>query len=125
MEDASCVAGAASTTDAVVVRADQRVRYAAGGRPSAPQAVDADMETAWRRGKLIFNRRPLGDVVAEIERYRSGTIIIAGNRLRALEVTGVFNLDDPEALLRTIEETLPVRALRLPLVTVLHGASGV
>lgn len=124
MEDASCVAGAASTTDAVVVRADQRVRYAAGGRPSTPQAVDADMETAWRRGKLIFNRRPLGDVVAEIERYRSGTIIIAGNRLRALEVTGVFNLDDPEAILRTIEETLPVRALRLPLVTVLHGAGG-
>ncbi len=119
------VTGAASATEAVVVRADQRVRYAASGRLSTPQAVDADIETAWRRGKLIFNRRPLGDVVAEIERYRSGTIIIGGTRLRTLEVTGVFDLDDPEAILRTIEETLPVRALRLPLVTVLHGAGGV
>lgn len=118
------VASTASAADAVVVRADQRVRYAASGRLSGPQAVDADIETAWRRGKLIFNSRPLGDVVAEIERYRSGTIIIAGSRLRTLEVTGVFDLDDPEAILRTIEETLPVRALRLPLVTVLHGAGG-
>lgn len=118
------VTSAASTTDAVVVRADQRVRYAASGRPSGLHAVDADMETAWRRGKLIFNRRPLGDVVAEIERYRDGTIVIAGIGLRTLEVTGVFDLDDPEAILTTIEETLPVRVRRLPFVTVLHRAGG-
>lgn len=78
------------------------------------------METAWRRGKLIFNRRPLGDVVAEIKRYRSGQIVIASAGLRALEVTGVFELADPEAILRTIEETLPVHVTRLPFVTVIR-----
>jgi transmembrane sensor len=106
--------------DAVAAKVDQRVRYGSYGRVSATEAIDADVETAWRRGKLIFNRRPLGDVVAEIKRYRSGQIVIASAGLRALEVTGVFDLAEPEAILRTIEETLPVRVTRLPFVTVIR-----
>lgn len=114
------VATDAGPRDAVIAGADQRIRYGASGRPSHAEAVDSDIETAWRRGKLIFNRRPLGDVVSELERYRHGQIVIASARLRSLEVTGVFDLADPEAVLRTIEETLPVRITRLPLVTVIR-----
>lgn len=104
----------------VIAVADQRVRYSALGRPSEAETVDSDIETAWRRGKLIFNRRPLGEVVSELERYRRGRIVVVSDRLRSLEVTGVFDLADPESVLRTIEETLPVRINRLPLVTVIR-----
>lgn len=110
----------AANLGSVTAHVDQRTRYAADGRPAAVEKIDADLETAWRRGKLIFNRRPLGDVVAEIERYRGGQIIIASAALRRLEVTGVFDLAEPEAILRTIEETLPVRVTRLPYVTVIR-----
>lgn len=106
--------------DPVVARVDQRVHYLPRGRPSAPEAANADIETAWRRGKLIFNRRPLADVVADIERYRRGRIVLVGDGLRSLEVTGVFDLNDPEAILRTIEDTLPVRMTRLPFVTIIQ-----
>jgi transmembrane sensor len=106
--------------DPVFVQVDQRVHYLPHGRPSAPEAANADIETAWRRGKLIFNRRPLADVVADIERYRRGRIALVGDRLRSLEVTGVFDLNDPEAILRTIEDTLPVRMTRLPFVTIVR-----
>lgn len=114
----------AITTDAVpekvvVANGDERVRYASGA-PSDAEAIDSDIETAWRRGKLIFDRRSLGDVVSEIERYRGGQIVIVNDRLRELAVTGVFDLSDPDAILRTIEETLPVRVTRLPLVTILR-----
>ncbi len=103
----------------VMAGADHQVRYA---EDYAAQVgpVDAESETAWRRGKLIFNGKPLGDVVAEIRRYRGGEIVILGDRLRVLKVTGVFDLSDPEAILRTIETTLPVRITRLPLVTILR-----
>jgi transmembrane sensor len=104
---------------AVVANADERVRYASGA-PLDAEAIDSDIETAWRRGKLIFDRRPLGDVLAEIVRYRGGHIVIANDRLRSLAVTGVFDLSDPDAILRTIEETLPVRITRLPLVTIIR-----
>lgn len=98
----------------------QRVRYGGADRPSPPEQVDVDAETAWRRGKLIFNRKPLGDVVVELGRYRRGRIIVARDSLRALEVTGVFDLAEPEEVLRMIEDTLPVQVIRLPLVTVLR-----
>lgn len=110
----------ATKAEAVMARADQRVRYTASGAPSPAESIDADMETAWRRRKLIFNRRPLGDVVAEIERHQGGRIVIASQQLRALEVTGVFDLSEPEAILRAIEETLPVRVTRLPFLTVIR-----
>ncbi len=96
------------------------VRYRARGMPFAAEQIDANAETAWRRGKLIFNRRPLGDVVADIERYRRGKIVVVRNDLDSLEVTGVFDLADPEALLRVIEDTLPVRIARLPFVTIIR-----
>lgn len=104
----------------VLAGMNQRVRYHAGSRPSGAEAVDAESETAWRRGKLIFNRRPLGDVVAEIERYRDDMIVIASAGLRTLEVTGVFDLADPEAILDAMEETLPVQVTRLPFVTIIR-----
>ncbi|EAQ34361.1 Probable FecR, iron siderophore sensor protein [Nitrobacter sp. Nb-311A] len=106
--------------DPVIARVDQRVHYLPRGRPSAPEAANADIETAWRRGKLIFNRRPLADVVADIERYRRGRIVLVGDGLRSLEVTGVFDLNDPEAILHTIEDTLPVQMTRLPFVTIVR-----
>lgn len=106
--------------DPVVARVDQRVRYLPRGRPSGPESADAYIETAWRRGKLIFNRRPLADVVADIERYRRGRIVLMGDGLRSLEVTGVFDLNDPEAILHTIEDTLPVQMTRLPFVTIVR-----
>jgi transmembrane sensor len=96
------------------------VRYLARGRPSALERIDANTETAWRRGKLIFDRRPLGEVVADLERYRRGKIVVVRDDLDALEVTGVFDLADPEAILLTIEETLPVRVARLPFVTIIR-----
>lgn len=114
------IATDAEPLDAMIAEEDQRVRYSASGRPSVPEMVDSDVETAWRRGKLIFNRRPLGDVVAELERYRRGQIVIASDHLRTLEVTGVFDLAEPEAVLRTIEITFPVRVTRLPLVTIIR-----
>lgn len=104
----------------VDVAGDQRVYYTAGVAPSAPQTVDARAETAWRRGKLIFNNRSLGDVIAEVERHRPGRILLIGSRLRRLEVTGVFEVSDPDSILRMIEETLPVEVTRLPWVTVIR-----
>lgn len=114
------IATEAAPSSLVIATVDQRVRYDGTAPPSPPETIDSDAETAWRRGKLIFDRRPLGDVVAELERYRTGRIVIASDRLRSLEVTGVFDLTEPEAVLGAIEATLPVRITRLPLVTLIR-----
>lgn len=86
---------------------------------AVPERVDAEAVTAWQRGKLIFNRLPLASVVAEIQRYRAGRIVIASERLRRLEVTGVFNLDDTDHLLRAVGQATRARVTELPLITLI------
>jgi transmembrane sensor len=103
------------------------IRVVAGQRLGVGEAdrfklsmTDIDAATAWQRGKLIFNRRPLESVVAELQRYRAGRIVVLGDRLKALEVTGVFDLDDTDRILRAIEETTRARIVNMPLLTVIR-----
>ena len=117
------VVGVSSTRnpgDYTTAEADQRLRYSDSGVESVPNDVDADMETAWRRGKLIFDQKPLGDVVNEIERQLNGRVVFANSDVRDLRVTGVFDLDEPQAVLDAIEYSLPVEVIRMPFVTVLR-----
>ncbi|RKF23448.1 DUF4880 domain-containing protein [Altericroceibacterium spongiae] len=87
---------------------------------SAAQPIDADSATGWVRGKLIFNRRRLAEVAQEIERYQHGKVMVLGDRLRQLQVTGVFELADMDALLRAISATTHARITTLPLLTIIH-----
>lgn len=120
LEGVVAISGPGQEASPLTAHADQRVRYGGTGISGPAESVDAEIETAWRRGKLIFNRRPLGDVVAEIGRYRSGSILVAGASLSALEVTGVFDLRDPDAVLQVMEQTLPIRITRLPFLTIIR-----
>lgn len=98
-----------------VVRCPERgesVSYGPGGMQQIAR-VDVESDLAWRRGKLIFEDRPLQQVVADVNRYRSGTIRILDAKLMDLRVSGIFNIAEPDAVLTTITETLPVRAVRL------------
>jgi transmembrane sensor len=123
-EGAVAVSNTLRTDDAraetVGVTVNQRVSYARSGSLSNPETVDAELETAWRRGKLIFDEQPLGDVLSALERCHSGKIIVANSALYSLRVTGVFDLRHPETLLQMMEATLPVSVHTLPFVTILR-----
>jgi len=115
--------GVSTDADPIVsveVSGDERVFYSRSGTVFTPEVVDADIETAWRRGRLIFNQRKLGDVVSELERYRRGKIVITSHELRDLNVTGAFDLNAPETILDTLASTLPIRITELPLVTIIR-----
>lgn len=83
-------------------------------------AADAGTQMAWQRGKLIFNGKPLGQVLTELERYRHGRIVLSDSKLAAMEVSGVFDLDEPEALLRTLEQRYGLKVTYLPWLAVVH-----
>lgn len=85
------------------------------------RAVDADTATAWRRGKLIFVDRPLGEVVAELNRYHSGRIQIIDGSIGSHPVSGVFDTRNPLQALDVIEQTLGLHSTRLSsLLILLH-----
>ncbi|WP_336335535.1 FecR family protein [Pseudomonas putida] len=115
------VQGSAATFS---VRRDGRVVLARGeakvGEQQLAVAPDAGAQTAWQRGKLIFNGKPLGQVLAELERYRHGRIVLSDSKLAAMEVSGVFDLDEPEALLRTLEQRYGLKVTYLPWLAVVY-----
>lgn len=80
---------------------------------TAPAAVDVDDITAWRRGKLIFVDRPLGEVVDILARYHRGYFVVSSEAIRRLRVTGVFDAADPIGALRAIESSLDLNAIHI------------
>lgn len=68
---------------------------------------------AWRQDRLFFQDAPLGDVVADLDRYRPGRIVILDDSVAKLPVTGFFHAAQAEAALQTIAATLPVQITRL------------
>lgn len=69
-------------------------------------------EPAWVAGYLEAERRPLGDVLAELARYHRGLLYYDAAQLAGLEVSGILPLDDPDQALSALATTLPIRVAR-------------
>ncbi|MOA06277.1 fec operon regulator FecR [compost metagenome] len=81
------------------------------GRIGPVEAVTAET-AAWSRNQLVFHDRPLGEVLAELQRHRHGLIWSSGDALESLRFTGVLPLADSDAALRLLEASLPIRLER-------------
>lgn len=97
----------------LVLNEGQQASYSEEHGWSPPYAVDANQLSAWQRGKLIVEDESLGRVIEELNRYRPGRILILNPALRTLNVTGVFDLTDPDGALRMIQHTLRIHETSL------------
>lgn len=99
---------------------DQRVSYQ-NGTMSAVKSVDAQSETAWRRHKLIFVDKPLGDVIDELNRYHKGMIRIVDSSISTRRVSGVFETNDIVAVIDTLKKSFGFNDTRFGnLVILIH-----
>ncbi|MGC3984676.1 MAG: FecR domain-containing protein [Pseudorhodoferax sp.] len=90
------------------VQAGQQLRFDAAG---AQAVVAADpQQAAWTRGLLFARDQRLADFVAELGRHRPGVLRCAPE-VAALRISGVFRLDDTDAILAALPHTLPVRVV--------------
>jgi transmembrane sensor len=120
LESRVAVAPAAAAEQAAALSPGQSARFSRT-RLDAVESVDAEAETAWRRGKLIFVDRPLGEVVSELNRYHRGHIRIVDSSLRSYRVSGVFETKDPVRALGLIQTSLGLHATKLTdLLVLLH-----
>ncbi len=64
--------------------------------------------SAWVQGQLLAERMPLGELLAELDRYRPG-FLRCDPAIAPLPVSGAFSIDQPEASLDLLTKVLPVR----------------
>lgn len=65
---------------------------------------------AWRQRQLVFRQQPLSEVVSELNRYWPGQTLVLGDALRNRVVSGVFEIDKHDAVIKALEYTLNLRA---------------
>ncbi|WP_343649378.1 FecR domain-containing protein [Herbaspirillum sp.] len=63
---------------------------------------------AWTDGVIVADRMPLGELVAELDRYLPGRLH-CDPAVASLPISGVFPLDQPARILAAIARTLPVQ----------------
>jgi len=104
------------------LREGQSCRYGADG-PSNP-AVSDPTGLAWRQGRLVFISRPLREVVAKLDRWRSGKTWIMDDKLATQRVTLMIDASKADDALIQLGGSLPMRITQLtPLLTLIRSAA--
>lgn len=112
----TCLSGAVEVAlasgGATLAAAQQLVYDAAGLQPA--RALDADDLPAWRDGFLRFRQAPLAEVLDEINRYRSGRVILMAQSLAAMPVSVRVELARLDTAIAQIRENFQLDATALP-----------
>ncbi len=103
----------------VDITPDQQVAFA-GGSEGQVLKVDAGKLLAWSRGRLIFENAALSDVIASIDRYYPGMILLTNREVGAHRVSAVIDLDRIDNWLTSLKKSQHVRATYLPGLTILR-----
>jgi len=79
------------------------------GTLSGIQKEDNTARLSWRNGPLVFISKPFGEVVATLNRWRPGRLMIADEALARQVVTIIINVRSPADIDRALVQGLPIR----------------
>jgi transmembrane sensor len=101
------------------VTAGQRAVVSVAPSAPGPQVTDltpAEIREAlaWQTPRLQFFETPLGEAVAEFNRYNSRQLVLGDTALAPEPIGGTFRVDNIDGFVRLIEITLHVRTERRP-----------
>ena len=99
---------------ALRVGADQEVQLVDGMLPGAPAPARRRESMAWLEHKIVCERRPLGEVADEFNRYNTIAFLIDDPALRRLPISGAFDASDTESFAAFLRTLHGVRVEKLP-----------
>ena len=76
--------------------------------------IDPTVVTAWQRGLLIFDAEPVAHIVEEINRYRSGHIILMNQELGRRRMTARLQITETDTIVLELERIFGAKATKLP-----------
>lgn len=95
----------------VLLEPDRQARVNEKGQVADVKIVDADKLTAWNRGLIVLDGKPLREVAEEMSRYIVGQVQVASG-VPDYPVTGVIKIRDQETMLQLLSEVVPVTPVR-------------
>jgi transmembrane sensor len=114
---------AAPAAKPVELRAGEQL-VASGEAPAKVVAgVDLQQATAWQQGKLMFDKEPLAEAVARMNRYSQRKIIVGDPVAGAAPVSGAFDAGNTKGFLEAVTTYLPITATDGPEGVTLRSAA--
>lgn len=94
---------AKSSADITVMSKGQRARFHRAGPPTVDTPV-VDSVKAWTTGYLVFNRTPLREAVAEINRYSQIQLVVAlsAKEAASISVNGSYLAGDSSSFAKAV-----------------------
>jgi transmembrane sensor len=106
---------------AVDLAAGQQAWYREGSAPGRAAPVDLGAVLAWRAGRIVFDRKPFAEAVAELGRYVPERVVLADRGRAAEPVGGVFSIREAQAALSALADTQGLPLRRVPGVVIVIG----
>jgi transmembrane sensor len=76
--------------------------------PLSVRRVDLRPVQAWRYGQMILDSAPLGETVADLNRYGGMQIVLSDPQLASIRVSGVFHTGRPDDFVEALTNSFPV-----------------
>lgn len=104
----------------VRLRRGEQVVYSVGGLGEVA-TIDPALVTSWKDGMLVFQSTPLADAVSEINRYRSGRIIVTNATLGRRLFNARFRIANIDGVVTQIQQVFGASVTALPGGIILLG----
>jgi transmembrane sensor len=108
-----------SGANSAVLVPDRQLRFGPDGFGRI-QAVDSNLALAWMRGRLIMENRALGDVIAELDRYDGGKILLLNEEASQRRINAVIDLQRTDSWLTALASSQGLKLTKAGPITILR-----
>jgi transmembrane sensor len=77
------------------------------------ESDDIDANLSWQLGQLVFRGEPLEQVMQEVSRYTNYQFVLADDKIKKLQVAGLFKTDDVTTLLDALSSNFNIEYQRV------------
>ncbi|WP_447756637.1 FecR family protein [Sphingopyxis fribergensis] len=82
----------------------------ATGLAPVVQSVDVEQQLLWRQSLVEFDDAPIGDAIAELNRYSAKPIVVRDPRVADMRISGIVKTGDADSFTALVGAMLPVAA---------------
>lgn len=93
-----------ATRSSIIVGGDIALAEGAATLVTARSEQKVENALSWRSGMLTFDEKPLPAIAAEFNRYNAKKLVLDGQIVGAIRITGTFPSDKPDAFARLLRD---------------------
>lgn len=97
--------------DVLILEPGERVTFAEAGT-AIIDLPRSDATAAWRRGEVVLNDTPLSDAVMEMNRYQRQQIVLEGDAVGQLPISGIYRAGNNEDFANAVAVVYDLEVIR-------------